>query len=302
VIDQAQASRSTLLDRLAPVLACPSCYGRLDGDLTCTACGAAGQRTGTQLRFGGFDDEVLREDSLNRLKETVKQRFGRVYPLAISVLSPVQGVSFIKPFLRSFDLDRDLVADLGSGTHRRDPRLLCVDGGAYGNVDIVTDLRRLPLADGSLAGAISIAVLEHVPDPAVHLAEIRRVLAPGGRLLCYVPFMQPFHASPYDFQRYTDVGLREQFHDFEVLNVRVGAGPTSGMLWVLQEWLAIVLSFGSTRLYRVLLPLTWVLSPLKLLDLLLARHPAAKVIASGFVVEARKPATDGDGARTSRTS
>jgi SAM-dependent methyltransferase len=302
VIDQAQASRNVMLDKLASVLACPSCHGRLDGDLTCTACGAAGQRAGTQLRFGGFDDEVLREDPLNRLKETVKRRFGRVYPLAISVLSPVQSVNFVKPFLRSFDLDRDLVADLGSGTHRRDPRLLCVDGGAYANVDIVTDLRRLPLADGSLSGAISLAVLEHVPDPAAHIAEIRRVLAPGGRLLCYIPFIQPFHASPYDFQRYTDVGLREQFHGFEVLSVRVGAGPTSGMLWVLQEWLAIVLSFGSTRLYRVLLPLTWVLSPLKLLDLLFARHPAAKVIASGFVVEARKPATDGGGAETSRIS
>ena len=126
-------------------------------------------------------------------------------------------------------------------------------------------------------------------NPAAHLAEIRRVLAPGGRLLCFVPFMQPFHASPYDYQRYTDVGLREQFHGFEVLSVRVGAGPTSGLIWVLQEWLAMVLSFGSARVYRALAPLTWILSPFKLLDLLLVRHPAASVIASGFVIEVRKP-------------
>jgi hypothetical protein len=62
------------------------------------------------------------------------------------------------------------------------------------------------------------------------------------------------------------------------------------MLWVLQEWLAMVLSFGSKRLYRLVLPLTWLLSPLKLLDLLLVHHPMAAQVASGFVIEVRKPA------------
>jgi SAM-dependent methyltransferase len=278
------------LDRLAPVLACPACHTALDvrGDLVC-ACGTAGKRRGAQLRFGGFADSELQEDPLNRLKEAVKKRFSRVYPAAIGVLSPVLSTRFAKPFLKSFDLDRELVADLGAGTHRRDPRLLCIDGGAYDNVDVVTDLRTMPLADGALAGAMSVAVLEHVPDPAAHLAEVHRVLAPGGRFLCFIPFMQPFHASPYDFQRYTNVGIAEQFGDFEILSVRVGAGPTSALVWVLQEWLALLLSFGSTKLYRALVPLTWILSPLKLLDLLLAKHPAASVIASGFVIEVRKP-------------
>jgi SAM-dependent methyltransferase len=281
--------QSSRLDRLASVLVCPTCHVKLGTDLVCLTCGTAGERVDNQLRFGGFEDEELRSDPLNRVKEMVKQRFGRIYPLAINVLSPVQTIRFVQPFLRSFDLDQQLVADLGSGTHRRDPRIVCVDGGTYDEVDIVTDLRRLPLADGSLAGAVSLAVLEHVPDPPAHLAEIRRVLMPGGRLLCYVPFMAPFHASPSDYLRWTEVGIREQFRGFDVLDVRVGAGPTSGMLWVLQEWLAMVLSFGSARLYRALVPLTWVLSPLKLLDLILVRHPAAAVIASGFVIEVRKP-------------
>jgi SAM-dependent methyltransferase len=254
-------------------------------------CGPVGTRHGERLDFGGFGESELKADALNRVKELVKTRFHRLYPAAIKVLSPVQDrPGLVTPFLRGFDLDRDLVADFGCGTHRRDERLICMDGGSYGNVDIVTDLRRLPLADGSLAGGISIAVLEHVPDPAAHIAEMHRVLRPGGRMLVFVPFMQPFHASPYDFQRYTEVGLREQFGAFEVLSVKVGAGPTSGMLWVLQEWLAMLLSFGSRRLYRAILPLTWVLSPLKLLDLLLIHHPMAKQAASGFVIEVRKAA------------
>ncbi len=279
------------LERLDGLLACPACHAPLDvrGELTCAACGASGERRGSQLSFGGFADEELREDPLNRIKEAVKKRFARFYPVAIGLFAPVLTTRFVKPFLKTFDLDKQLVADLGAGTHRRDPRLLCVDGGSYSNVDLVGDLRKLPLADGSLDGAISVAVLEHVPDPAAHLAEIHRVLAPGGRFLCFVPFMQPFHASPWDFQRYTKVGLKEQFQDFEVLSVKVGAGPTSGMVWVLQEWIAMVLSFGSEKLYRLLVPLTWILSPLKLLDLLLVHHPSASVIASGFVIEVRKP-------------
>lgn len=225
--------------RLASALACPRCHGSLDFSLVCTICGPVGTRRGDQLDFGGFGESELRADALNRIKELVKTRFHKLYPAAIKVLSPVQDrPGLVNPFLRSFDLDRELVAGFGCGTHRRDERVVCMDGGSYGNVDIVTDLRRLPLADDSLAGGVSIAVLEHVPDPAVHIAEMHRVLRPGGRMLVFVPFMQPFHASPYDFQRYTEVGLREQFGAFEVLSVKVGAGPTSGMLWVLQEWLA----------------------------------------------------------------
>lgn len=242
------------------------------------------------MHFGGFADAELRADPLNRIKEVAKRRLGRLYPLAIDMLSPVLIRRFVRPFLASFDLDRQLVVDLGAGTHRYDPRVPCVDGAAYGNVDLVCDLRTLPLADDSVAGIVSVAVLEHVPDPDEHVAEMRRVLAPGGRVLCYVPFVSPFHASPHDYQRYTDAGLRTLFRDFEVISVEIGAGPTSGLLWVLQEWLALALSLGSRRLYRALVPLMWLLSPLKLFDLALARHPEAGVVASAFVVQARKPA------------
>lgn len=274
--------------RILAVLACPVCHSRLDEHLACLQCGHKGARNGNRFHFGGFAESELRQDPLNRVKESVKRRFGRLYPTAIAVLAPVLSTRFAQRFLRSFDLRQDLVADLGSGTHRRDPDLVCIDGGEYGEVDIIGDLRSLPLADGCLAGLLSVAVLEHVPDPAAHIAEMHRVLKPGGRLLCFIPFMQPFHASPYDYQRFTDVGLREQFRQFDVVSVRVGAGPTSALLWVLQEWLALILSFGSRHLYRVILPVMWILSPLKLIDLLLARHPNASVIASGFVVEARK--------------
>ena len=170
--------------------------------------------------------------------------------------------------------------------------VVCVDGTGYQNVHVVANLERLPFQDESLAGLLNLAVLEHARRPETQVAEMRRVLKPGGRALCFVPFIQGFHASPYDYQRYTKSGLSELFREFEILDLRVGSGPTSGLLWIAQEWLAMVLSLGSMRLYRVLLPLTWILSPLKYLDVLLMRHPAATAIASGHFIEVRKPAPE----------
>jgi arsenite methyltransferase len=44
------------------------------------------------------------------------------------------------------------------------------------------DAASLPLEDGSFDAALSVQVLEYVPDVAVALSELHRVLRPGGRL------------------------------------------------------------------------------------------------------------------------
>ena len=48
---------------------------------------------------------------------------------------------------------------------------------------------RAPLrfADASLAGVLAILVLQHIPDPAAFIAEIRRCLRPGGHVLVTAP-------------------------------------------------------------------------------------------------------------------
>lgn len=289
--------REDFLDRIRPKLACPSCKrgledgedGRGQKQLVCRRCGLTALRHQGAYHFRALAHEAQEHDWLNALKARVKHRAGRFYPLAISALSPVYGDSGVKAFVASFGA-QDLICDLGSGTSQYDDRVVCVDGFAYDTVNVVCDLAELPFADGSLDGVISQAVLEHVPDPAAHIAEMFRVLRPGGRVLCFFPFMQPFHASPYDYGRQTIPGLRHLFENFTAVTTRVAGGPTSGLLWTLQEWLAMVGSLGSERLYRLLVPLMWTLSPLKYLDAILIHHPAAHVIASGFSIEATKPA------------
>jgi len=285
-----------MLARMSGVLICPRCRQSVaqqsaagEFELSCPKCAEPIPRQGDQFVFSAFPPEPFQADWLNNIKQSAKLRLGKYYPLAIELLSPVYARRFVASFLKTFDLERELVVDLGSGTSQYRERVACVDGAAYPNCHVVARLEDLPFQDDSFNGIISVAVLEHVPAPHAHVREMWRILKPGGRVLCFIPFMQGFHASPHDYQRYTHNGLRQLFSEFDVIDVQVGAGPTSGMLWVLQEWLALVLSFGSERLYRLLVPVTWILSPLKWLDWILDRHSSAYVIASGFVIEARKP-------------
>jgi len=46
---------------------------------------------------------------------------------------------------------------------------------------------RLRFADASLGGVLAILVLQHIPDPAAFIAEIRRCLRPGGHVLVTAP-------------------------------------------------------------------------------------------------------------------
>jgi SAM-dependent methyltransferase len=279
------------------ILVCPSCRASLtdvhlghspQATLRCERCGLIAGRSGGAFQFVGLSEEAQEQDWLNAVKAKAKQTLGRLYPLAINVLGPVYGDAGAKRFADTFDINA-IVCDLGSGTSAYDDRVACVDGYGYDNVHVVCDLSALPFADGTVDGVISQAVLEHVPNPAAHVAEMYRVLRPGGRAFCFFPFMQGFHASPHDYSRMTINGLAHLFNDFTDRETRVAGGPTSGLLWTLQEWIAIAGSFGSERLYRAIVPLTWVLSPLKYLDSVLIRHPSAHVISSGFVIEATKP-------------
>jgi SAM-dependent methyltransferase len=58
------------------------------------------------------------------------------------------------------------------------------------------DLQAIDLPDGCLDVMLCAHVLEHVPDTGKALAELRRVMAPGGHLLLQVPVLQGTTAPP----------------------------------------------------------------------------------------------------------
>jgi len=75
-------------------------------------------------------------------------------------------------------------------------------------MDVAADVAGLPFVGESFDGVLCTQVLEHCPDPARALAEVARVLRPGGRLLISVPFLFQVHELPWDYYRYTHEGIR----------------------------------------------------------------------------------------------
>lgn len=55
---------------------------------------------------------------------------------------------------------------------------------------------------------LSTQVLEHCADANAYLAECRRLLRPGGRLICSTHGTFEDHACPHDYRRWTADGLR----------------------------------------------------------------------------------------------
>jgi SAM-dependent methyltransferase len=116
------------------------------------------------------------------------------------------------------------VLDLGCGAGHSYDRLapretvgVDLDAGALAGQDRethVADMRDLPFEDGAFGAVLSVQSLEHVPDGAAVLREVRRVLAPGGVAVFVTPnrltFGRPDEIiDPYHYVEYDPEQLRE---------------------------------------------------------------------------------------------
>jgi SAM-dependent methyltransferase len=228
---------------------------------------------------------------LGRVKSFLK-RFNRLYNFLVVAFGPVLPT---RKFLKARDRflspsANEVVLNLGCGpssvVHQQ---VLNADIFPFNNVDLVCDAETMPLRDDCVDKIMNLAMLEHVRNPIGVVAEMYRVMRPGGEVLCYVPFLQPFHAAPHDYQRWTAVGAKELFSAYSSVEVSVGAGSTSALLWVFLEWLSTLLSLGSQKLKDLLFMVLMVLlSPIKLLDLFLELLPGNQLAASGFFIVAKK--------------
>lgn len=247
-------------------------------------CFLPGDRLPTNTAGKGF---------LSRVQESIKQN-GKLYYFLRDIFAPVlmsnKYNNRLKSLLKKYN-NKSIIINMGSGPqyfkNRRD--IINIDVFAFDEVDIVADVTGLPICDNSVDFILNIAMIEHVEEPEKVIQEAYRILKPGGIFFGYLPFMAPYHAAPNDFYRWTKPGIKKLFYGFKSIEIDIGAGPTSGMLWVLQEWLAIFFSFGSRTMHDIIFMFMMVLTaPIKLADILLVHFPNAEKIASGFLITGKK--------------
>jgi SAM-dependent methyltransferase len=133
------------------------------------------------------------------------------------------------------------VLDVGCGDRPYDPLfaqaddLVGFDVDGNDRADLHGTIDAIPVEDASFDVVLCLQVLEHVPDPAAAVAELRRVARPGGRVLLATHGVYPFHPNPDDLWRWTHQGLERLFHtsaEWTSVTVTPGAGTaaTTAML------------------------------------------------------------------------
>jgi SAM-dependent methyltransferase len=160
-----------------------------------------------------------------------------------------------------------------------------------GTADAYYDGKTFPFADASFDSVLTNQVLEHVFTPTAFLAEISRVLKPGGSVVITVPFVWDEHEQPYDYARYSSFGLKHllETSGFEVVAMEKSMADVRVLFQLINAYLYKLNPFTTSRL-RLAYNLTYA-APVNLVGELLSRFTPANpdLYLDNFVV-ARKPA------------
>jgi SAM-dependent methyltransferase len=99
-----------------------------------------------------------------------------------------------KPYKEFFGAKEHIGIDWPNSLHRMD-------------VEVFASGEALPFVDNSFDTVLCTELIEHLKDPQVAVQEMARVLKPGGYLILSAPFVHELHEQPFDFFRYTALGL-----------------------------------------------------------------------------------------------
>jgi SAM-dependent methyltransferase len=184
----------------APVPVCPHCHGALTidaGGATCSGCRTSIPRHGELLDFRGPAADERGWADRQRLMTSWYEEL-HADPQAEARCYDAD----YEPLRELLQAVTGRVLDLGGGSgvargYLRDdvvyvnlepsPEWPAPAAGAF----VLGVGEQLPFADGSFDAVLSLWSLNHAADPAAVVAEARRVLRPGGRLIMVLEDMRP---------------------------------------------------------------------------------------------------------------
>ncbi len=207
---------------------------------------------------------------------------------------------FISPPLVSNNVRNRLIADteikglilnIGSGGKNFGGKCINLDIECFPNVDIVSDAGRLPFKDEKFDLVLIENVIEHIFNINDVISEIKRILKDRGKVYATVPFIRSYHGNPQDYWRFTVIGFGQLWCKFGFSEIRCAThgGPTSALLSILRDYLAMLFSFGNESLYFIhSQALNVVFFPLKYIDLFFLKNRNAHNLAYSVLYVGQK--------------
>ncbi len=165
-----------------------------------------------------FHDETRRAFHLERY------RFAASFVAGMAVLDVASGTGYGSGLMRrrgaacavGVDIDPRATAYARAVHGKEGARFVCADGA------------RLPFRDASVDAVVSFETIEHVPDDLALLAEFRRVIRPGGLLICSTPNQWPLDQAPHHVREYDRVRFEQALGTFFTVTAMHNQNSGSG--------------------------------------------------------------------------
>jgi SAM-dependent methyltransferase len=147
--------------------------------------------------------------------------------------------------------------DLGCGSRPyarfyRERFSYCVAGDfdiRTSDLDVRLDAQSLPFADNSFDLVLFSEVIEHLGDSRKPLAEVSRVLKPGGIMLITWPFNYMLHELPHDYVRYSEFGMAKLLAEVGLqIEAIARRGSVLALGFVIFQFLVEIVLEGAVRL------------------------------------------------------
>lgn len=271
----------TDLHAVKPILRCPRCHSNIAWSPGTARCAS----TNCDLNVEGAFPIVNAQPALVDFDRSILERGSVIRTAAQSLIRRAGKMSLLLKRIEggantlARTISSDMLDLLPEGA-----RVLVIGGGTIGNgadllyesekvqvigtdiyasshTIVIADAHQLPFAPASVDAVWIQAVLEHVLDPSEVVAEIHRVLKPGGLVFADTPFMQQVHEGPYDFTRFTASGHRWLFRRFDCIRAGVTRGAGTSLVWAVRYFVRAVT--GNDKMGRLA---TWPIFWLRFFD------------------------------------